>query len=112
MVASDATLQNTVEENKRGRVMRFYTMAFFGMGPLGSLLPDLPIHRLDRLQGAHRQDDAAGRGRRIPRVHANKLPTSTLTFSPHGGYGRAGPKLDDYQTFRPALRLRRYDPTP
>jgi MFS family permease len=38
MAASNALLQTIVEENKRGRVMSFYTMAFFGMGPLGSLL--------------------------------------------------------------------------
>jgi MFS family permease len=38
MAASNAVLQTIVEEEKRGRVMSFYTMAFFGMGPLGSLL--------------------------------------------------------------------------
>ncbi|MGD0900290.1 MAG: MFS transporter [Thermoguttaceae bacterium] len=38
MAASNAVLQTIVEEGKRGRVMSFYTMAFFGMGPLGSLL--------------------------------------------------------------------------
>ena len=36
--ASNAVLQTIVEEEKRGRVMSFYTLAFFGMGPLGSLL--------------------------------------------------------------------------
>jgi MFS family permease len=38
MAASNAVLQTIVEEEKRGRVMSFYTMAFFGMGPMGSLL--------------------------------------------------------------------------
>jgi MFS family permease len=38
MAASNAVLQTIVDENKRGRVMSFYTLAFFGMGPLGSLL--------------------------------------------------------------------------
>jgi len=38
MAASNAVLQTIVDEGKRGRVMSFYTMAFFGMGPLGSLL--------------------------------------------------------------------------
>ena len=42
MAASNAVLQTIVEENKRGRVMSFYTLAFFGMGPLGSLLAGLP----------------------------------------------------------------------
>jgi len=38
MAASNPMLQTIVEENKRGRVMSFQVMAFFGMGPLGSLL--------------------------------------------------------------------------
>ena len=38
MAGTNALLQTIVEENKRGRVMSFYTLAFFGMGPLGSLL--------------------------------------------------------------------------
>jgi MFS family permease len=38
MAASNTVLQTLVDEDKRGRVMSFYTMAFFGMLPLGSLL--------------------------------------------------------------------------
>jgi MFS family permease len=38
MAASNTILQTIVEEDKRGRVMSFYTMAFMGMSPLGSLL--------------------------------------------------------------------------
>jgi len=30
-------LQTLVDEDKRGRIMSLYTMAFFGMMPLGSL---------------------------------------------------------------------------
>ncbi len=37
MAASNTILQTIVDENKRGRVMSFYTMAFLGMAPLGSL---------------------------------------------------------------------------
>lgn len=37
MAASNTLLQTLVEDDKRGRVMSFYTMAFFGMVPLGSL---------------------------------------------------------------------------
>jgi len=36
--ASNTVLQTIVEDDKRGRVMSFYTMAFMGMAPLGSLL--------------------------------------------------------------------------
>lgn len=38
MAACNTVLQTIVEEDKRGRVMGFYTMAFMGMVPFGSLL--------------------------------------------------------------------------
>lgn len=38
MAASNTILQTIVEENKRGRIMSFYTMAFMGMTPFGNLL--------------------------------------------------------------------------
>lgn len=38
MAASNTILQTIVEEDKRGRVMSYYTMAFVGMAPFGSLL--------------------------------------------------------------------------
>jgi MFS family permease len=38
MAASNTVIQTLVDEDKRGRVMSFYTMAFFGTTPLGSLL--------------------------------------------------------------------------
>jgi MFS family permease len=38
LAMSNTMLQTVVEEDKRGRVMSFYTMAFMGMGPFGSML--------------------------------------------------------------------------
>ncbi len=38
MAATNTVLQTIVEDDKRGRVMSFYSMAFMGMVPLGSLL--------------------------------------------------------------------------
>jgi len=38
MATSNTLLQTVVDEDKRGRVMSFYTMAFMGMGPFGSLM--------------------------------------------------------------------------
>jgi len=38
MAASNTIIQTIVEEDKRGRVMSFYTMAFMGTAPFGSLL--------------------------------------------------------------------------
>jgi MFS family permease len=38
LAASNTVLQTIVDEDKRGRVMSLYTMAFFGMVPFGSLV--------------------------------------------------------------------------
>lgn len=38
MAASNTILQTIADEDKRGRVMSFYSMAFLGMAPFGSLL--------------------------------------------------------------------------
>jgi MFS family permease len=38
MAASNIILQTIADDDKRGRVMSFYTMAFMGMAPFGSLL--------------------------------------------------------------------------
>ncbi len=38
MASSNTVLQTLVEDDKRGRVMSFYSMAFMGMVPIGSLL--------------------------------------------------------------------------
>lgn len=38
MATSNTILQTIVDDDKRGRVMSFYTMAFMGMAPLGSLM--------------------------------------------------------------------------
>lgn len=38
MSATNTVLQTIVPEDRRGRVMSYYTMAFLGMAPLGSLL--------------------------------------------------------------------------
>jgi len=38
MAASNTILQTILEEEKRGRVMSFYAMAFAGMAPFGSLI--------------------------------------------------------------------------
>lgn len=38
MAASNTVIQTLVTDDKRGRVMSYYTMAFMGMAPFGSLL--------------------------------------------------------------------------
>jgi MFS family permease len=37
MASSNTILQTIVDDDKRGRIMSFYTMAFIGMAPFGSL---------------------------------------------------------------------------
>lgn len=46
MAASNTVLQTIVDEDKRGRVMSFYTMAFMGTAPFGSLLAGSIADRL------------------------------------------------------------------
>jgi MFS family permease len=46
MAASNTVLQTIVEEDKRGRVMSFYTMAFMGTAPFGSLLAGAMADRI------------------------------------------------------------------
>jgi len=46
MAASNTIIQTIVSEDKRGRVMSYYTMAFVGMTPFGSLLAGAMAHAM------------------------------------------------------------------
>jgi MFS family permease len=46
MAAINTVLQTLVEDRLRGRVMAFYTMAFFGAAPIGSLLAGVAADRV------------------------------------------------------------------
>ncbi|CAN5555333.1 MFS transporter [soil metagenome] len=46
MAVSNTIIQTIVEEDKRGRVMSFYTMAFMGTIPFGSLLAGILADRI------------------------------------------------------------------
>jgi MFS family permease len=43
---SQTVIQSLVAEDKRARVMSYYTMAFFGSAPFGSLLAGMMAHRI------------------------------------------------------------------
>jgi len=45
MAATNTVLQTLVDDKLRGRVMAFYTMAFFGTAPIGSLLAGVAADR-------------------------------------------------------------------
>jgi MFS family permease len=44
LTASNTIIQTLVDERMRGRVMSYYTMAFVGMAPFGSLLAGALAH--------------------------------------------------------------------
>jgi MFS family permease len=46
MASSNTILQTIVDNDKRGRVMSFYSMAFLGMAPFGSLLSGSLAHQI------------------------------------------------------------------
>ncbi len=46
LTASNTIIQTLVEEKMRGRVMSYYTMAFVGMAPFGSLLAGTLAHAI------------------------------------------------------------------
>jgi MFS family permease len=46
MAATNTLLQTVVDEDKRGRVMSLYIMAFFGTAPFGSLLAGVLAERI------------------------------------------------------------------
>jgi MFS family permease len=46
LTASNTILQTLVDERMRGRVMSYYTMAFVGMAPFGSLLAGALAHAI------------------------------------------------------------------
>jgi MFS family permease len=46
LAASNTIIQTLVPEDKRGRVMSYYTMAFVGMAPFGSLLAGWLAHHV------------------------------------------------------------------
>src|SRR5271167_2019569 len=73
MAASNTIIQTIVEESKRGRVMSFYTVAFVGMAPFGSLLAGTVAHaigapRTVMLSGAFCIAGAAWFATRLPGI--------------------------------------------
>lgn len=46
MAASNTILQTIADDDKRGRVMSFYTMAFIGTAPIGSLIAGILASRI------------------------------------------------------------------
>jgi MFS family permease len=51
MASSNTLLQTIVDEDKRGRVMSFYTMAFQGTAPFGALIAGWAAYALGQRHG-------------------------------------------------------------
>jgi MFS family permease len=79
MAASNTLLQTIVDEDKRGRVMSLYTMAFMGTAPLGSLLAGAVADRYGapvalQIGGAACVVGALLFGTRLPRLREQVRP--------------------------------------
>jgi MFS family permease len=79
MAASNTILQTIVDDDKRGRVMSFYSMAFMGMTPFGSLFAGLAASRIGAphtlgLGGCLCLAGAAWFATRLPAVRAEIRP--------------------------------------
>jgi MFS family permease len=75
LAASNTILQTILEEEKRGRVMSFYAMAFQGMAPFGSLVAGAVAEKIGApktvmLTGALCLAGAAVFARALPRVRS------------------------------------------
>ena len=71
LTGSNTIIQTLVDENMRGRVMSYYTMAFVGMAPFGSLLAGALAHAI----GAPRTVIVSG-SRLHPRFHLVHVTTA------------------------------------
>lgn len=79
MASSNTILQTIVDEEKRGRVMAFYSMAFQGMAPFGSLLAGVLASRIGApktimFSGAICVGGAIWFARRLPEIRALVRP--------------------------------------
>lgn len=79
MASANTVLQTIVDDDKRGRVMSLYTMAFVGTAPIGSLLMGLLAARVGTtttiaLGGGAAIVAAGGFGRYLPVLRAQVRP--------------------------------------
>ena len=82
LAASNTILQTIVQEQKRGRVMSLYTVAFLGMAPLGSLIAGNLASRIGtentvRLGGGVCLVGAALFARQLPKIRQIVRPIYT-----------------------------------
>jgi len=76
MAGSNTVIQTIVADDKRGRVMSYYTIAFVGMAPFGSLLAGSLAHAIGApstviVSGAAVMLARRGSGRNCPQSAAS-----------------------------------------
>lgn len=95
--ASNTIIQTLVPEDKRARVLSYYTMAFFGAAPFGRLLAGVLADRIGAphtviVAGAFCLASSLWFTRELPKVRAlmrpvyqemGLLPTNTAPYKPH-----------------------------
>ena len=79
MASTNTVIQTIVDDDKRGRVMGFYSMSFMGMMPLGSLLAGVLAHFIGApsvvlLGGTCCIVGSVAFARRLPALHALARP--------------------------------------
>jgi MFS family permease len=79
MASTNTILQTIVEDDMRGRVMSFYTMAFLGTAPLGSLLAGFAADHIGPMNTVTLGGIACGLaavvfGVRLPRLRVHVRP--------------------------------------
>ena len=74
MAASNTIIQTIVDDDKRGRVMSFYAVAFVGMAPFGSLLAGPLAHAIGAPLHRDVQRGLLRCGRRLVR-HTTERPS-------------------------------------
>lgn len=79
LASSNTILQTIVEEDKRGRVMSFYMMAFIGAAPIGSLVAGIAANHIGApltlaIGGALALGGAGWFARSLPRIRSEVRP--------------------------------------
>ncbi len=74
MASTNTVIQTIVDEEKRGRVMSFYTMSFLGTAPFGSLLAGWLSTRIGAPQTVIVERRAVHRDSRMVRARAARHP--------------------------------------
>jgi MFS family permease len=100
IASANTIIQTLVDDDKRGRVMAFYALAFMGMAPFGSLLAGWAASRIGAphaimLSGALAITGALAFLTRLPEVREKARPVYERMCIAHGAAAGPGSVSDD-----------------